>query len=70
MAFGCLGFFFNAGYRMAKFFTFRRQFVTGGQVFEVIMGVALKTMTNCCNHLAGAEPDAEFVRIAQLVDVA
>jgi len=31
------------------------------QVFEVVMGVALKTLTNYCNHLAGAEPNAEFM---------
>jgi len=37
---------------------------TRGQVFEVIMGVALKTMTNYSNHLAGAEPNAEFVAMA------
>lgn len=34
------------------------------QVFEVIMGVALKTMTNYSNHLAGAEPNAEFITMA------
>ena len=37
---------------------------TRAQVFEVIMGVALKTMTNYSNHLAGAEPNAEFVAMA------
>lgn len=34
---------------------------TRAQVYEVIMGVALKTMTNFSNHLAGAEPNAEFL---------
>jgi len=24
------------------------------QAFEVVLGIALKTMTNYCNHLAGA----------------
>lgn len=35
-----------------------------GQVFEVVMGVSLKTFTNYCNHLAGAEPNSEFVTMA------
>ena len=30
------------------------------QVFEVVMGVSLKTLTNYSNHLVGAEPNAEF----------
>lgn len=38
---------------------------TRAQVFEVIMGVALKTMTNYSNHLAGAEPNAEFISMAE-----
>jgi len=37
---------------------------TNAQVFEVIMGVALKTITNFSNHLAGAEPNAEFLAMA------
>lgn len=37
---------------------------TRAQVFEVIMGVALKTMTNYSNHLAGAEPNEEFLSMA------
>lgn len=37
---------------------------TRAQVFEVVMGVALKTFTNYCNHLAGAEPNPEFVAMA------
>ena len=44
--------FFNAGF-------------TRTQVFEVIMGVALKTMTNYSNHLAGADPNAEFTSMAE-----
>ncbi|MBI4828743.1 MAG: carboxymuconolactone decarboxylase family protein [Nitrospinae bacterium] len=43
--------FLNAGY-------------TKAQVFEVVMGVALKTFTNYCNHLAGARPNPEFVAMA------
>ncbi|MBI3479298.1 MAG: carboxymuconolactone decarboxylase family protein [Nitrosomonadales bacterium] len=38
---------------------------TKAQVFEVVMGVALKTMTNYCNHLAGAVPNPEFVEMAE-----
>ena len=34
------------------------------QVFEVVMGVTLKTMTNYSNHLAVAEPNAEFIEMA------
>lgn len=34
------------------------------QVFEVVLGVALKTITNYSNHLAGAEPNAEFLAMA------
>jgi len=30
------------------------------QVFETVMGVALKTLTNYSNHLAGAQPNPEF----------
>lgn len=37
---------------------------TKAQVFEVVMGVALKTFTNYCNHLAGAEPNPEFITMA------
>lgn len=37
---------------------------TRAQVFDVVMGVALKTFTNYCNHLAGAEPNPEFVAMA------
>jgi hypothetical protein len=28
------------------------------------MGIAIKTLTNYCNHLAGAEPNPEFVAMA------
>lgn len=34
------------------------------QVFEIVLGVALKTITNYSNHLAGAEPNEEFVAMA------
>ena len=35
------------------------------QVYEVVMGIALKTLTNYCNHLAGAEPNPEFITMAE-----
>lgn len=35
------------------------------QVFEVVAGVALKTLTNYCNHLTGAIPNPEFVAMAE-----
>ena len=38
---------------------------TRAQVFEVIMGVALKTLTNYSNHLTGAMPNPEFVAMAE-----
>ncbi len=38
---------------------------TKAQVFEVVMGIALKTLTNYSNHLAGATPNAEFTAMAQ-----
>ncbi|MBI5718724.1 MAG: carboxymuconolactone decarboxylase family protein [Burkholderiales bacterium] len=38
---------------------------TKAQVFEVVMGVAQKTFTNYCNHLAGVEPNVEFVAMAK-----
>lgn len=45
-----------------------RAFLDGGyskaQVFEVVMGVAMKTLTNYCNHIAGATPNPEFVVMA------
>ncbi len=34
------------------------------QVFEVVMGVAMKTLTNYCNHVAEATPNPEFVAMA------
>lgn len=37
---------------------------TRAQAFEVVMGVAIKTLTNYCNHLAGAVPNPEFVAMA------
>lgn len=38
---------------------------TKAQVFEVVMGVAIKTLTNYSNHLAGAVPNPEFVAMAE-----
>lgn len=35
------------------------------QVFEVVLGVSMKTLTNYSNHLAGAEPNAEFLAMAE-----
>jgi len=37
---------------------------TQAQVFEVVLGIALKTITNYSNHLAGAEPNEEFLALA------
>jgi uncharacterized peroxidase-related enzyme len=37
---------------------------TKAQVFEVVLGIALKTITNYSNHLAGAEPNDEFLAMA------
>jgi len=37
---------------------------TRAQVFEVVLGVALKTLTNYSNHLVGAEPNEEFIAMA------
>ncbi len=46
-----------------------KAFLTAGytraQVFEVVMGVAMKTLTNYSNHLAGAVPNAEFIAMAE-----
>jgi len=51
-----------------------QQFLAAGysrtQVFEVVMGVTLKTFTNNCNHLAGAEPNPEFIMMAEGRNVA
>lgn len=44
--------FLNAGY-------------TKAQVFELVMGIALKTLTNYSNHLAKAKPNPEFVAMAE-----
>ncbi len=35
------------------------------KVFEVVMGVPIKTLTNYSNHLAGAVPNPEFVAMAE-----
>lgn len=37
---------------------------TKAQVFEVIMGVSLKVLTNYCNHVTGAEPNDEIIEMA------
>jgi len=46
-----------------------RQFLdagyTKGQVFEVVMGVALKVLTNYSNHLTSTNPNPEFVAMAE-----
>jgi uncharacterized peroxidase-related enzyme len=38
---------------------------TKAQVFEVVMGVAMKTLTNYSNHLADAQPNPEFIVMAE-----
>lgn len=38
---------------------------TRAQVFEVVLGIGLKTITNFCNHLADAVPNPEFVAMAE-----
>lgn len=38
---------------------------TRAQVFEIVLGVAMKTLTNYSNHLAGATPNPEFVAMAE-----
>lgn len=46
-----------------------RQFLDAGytkaQVFEVVLGVALKTLTNYSNHLTNTRPNPEFVAMAE-----
>ncbi len=46
-----------------------KAFLTAGytkaQVFEVVMGIALKMFTNYSNHLANATPNPEFVAMAE-----
>jgi uncharacterized peroxidase-related enzyme len=37
---------------------------TKAQVFEVVLGVALKTITNYSNHIVGAKPNEEFLAMA------
>lgn len=46
--------------------TFLRAGYSKAQVFDVVMGVALKTFTNYCNHLASVEPNAEFVAMCEV----
>ncbi len=43
---------------------------TKAQVFEVVMGVALKTLTNYSNHLTDTRPNPEFVAMAEPETVA
>lgn len=38
---------------------------TNAQVFEVVLGVALKTLTNYSNHLTNTRPNPEFVAMAE-----
>ena len=38
---------------------------TKAQVFEVVLGMSLKMLTNYSNHLAGASPNPEFLRMAE-----
>jgi uncharacterized peroxidase-related enzyme len=38
---------------------------TKAQVLEVVMGIALKTLTNYSNHLTGTRPNPEFVAMAE-----
>lgn len=45
--------------------TFLEAGYTRAQAFEVVMGVAMKTLTNYSNHLAGAVPNPEFVEMAE-----
>jgi uncharacterized peroxidase-related enzyme len=45
---------------------FLRAGFSKAQVLEVVMGVALKTFTNYCNHLAGVVPNPEFVAMCEL----
>jgi uncharacterized peroxidase-related enzyme len=45
---------------------FLRAGFSKAQVLEVVMGVALKTFTNYCNHLASVAPNAEFVAMCKL----
>ncbi len=45
--------------------TFLAHGYTRSQVYEVVLGVAMKTLTNFCNHLADAVPNAEFIAMAE-----
>lgn len=35
------------------------------QVIELVLGLSLKTLTNTVNHLAGSQPNPEFVAMAE-----
>lgn len=43
---------------------------TRANVFEIVLGVALKTLTNYCNHLTGTAPNPEFLAMAQGISIA
>ncbi|MBI2516473.1 MAG: carboxymuconolactone decarboxylase family protein [Opitutae bacterium] len=49
--------------------TFLAAGFTRAHVFECIVGVTLKTLTNYCNHVAGAVPNPEFVAMAGDISV-
>ncbi|MCH6258168.1 carboxymuconolactone decarboxylase family protein [Puniceicoccaceae bacterium K14] len=38
---------------------------TQAQVFEVILGISMKTLTNYSNHFTGAKPNPEFIAMAE-----
>ena len=48
----------------AKISAFLEAGFTRAQVFEVVLGIALKTITNYSNHLARAKPNEEFIAMA------
>ena len=41
---------------------------TRAQVFEIVLGLAIKTLTNYANHLAGATPNPEFIAMVEAVE--
>jgi len=53
-----------------KILAFLNAGFTKAQVYEVILGVALKTITNYSNHIAGAQPNEEFSAMVDDVLVA
>ena len=46
--------------------TFLAAGFTQEQVLEVVLGVAIKTLTNYSNHIVGTEPNQEFVQMASM----